>query len=656
MYIDEITPFLSYLPCSNLADRRQSCLSILAWYIQNVDYLIISDADISDDALKIIMSIRNQPAKMIWNKYPTDQNNKYHLISNYDHLLFTCATILKNGDNIFFACDTMKFTKKLAAIFRDYNPVVYNADSDKEVRQLLKNINTTWSKKRMIICNSSCEYGVDFNDAQLPKQHFHSIFAVFKTSTISAQGANQILHRVRKTSSNIIYIHLNEIRSRYYPTDLESIRKMIKFGEVSVSKILYDAEPGVIKDVSSNFYQQKLIFDNLGNLVKQNQDELFDEILVRTLRVKFESLNDFRGWLRYYILSAGGNIVIDDYENKKDDYGKIEEAFLKDVNEKCQLADDADIMEILNATEIQSYDVENFKDIGNLTKEQIYSLKKYYIKKTTGFVHLDEPIVRYFVQENKFLLDQINNTLLLFKKSLKHNVKHELKNDFVSAIGMSSVCRVIVTIKELLGLMGWNPEIDLNEKKDIIAGINGTKATPEIVDYFKNKDNIRNLRQMFGELGRMKIIDANVNIKSTYMEFVMKLLNHTCGVIMVKEIKKNKQGSNVISHHYYSYNLGIKKSKKTVVEQPFNSLPSIMEYWTSRLIYDQNLNYDLEEIPTHLQQYLSLVDGKPKFTQYNKISSSLQQALLAKIKENKDDDNMQAQFDQINVEKPLFHN
>lgn len=518
MWIDEITAFLEYLTCENLKNNRINCMRILEWYIANVDYLLITDADISDDAFKIINMMRgNKSARFVWNEYKTDRN-KYHFISKYDKLITICKQQLADGKNIYICTDTKKQTEHLQYLFKEYSPLVYNSDTPKQFRDYLKNIDEEWMKQRVVITNSVNEYGISYDDSGLlDEPHFHSIYGIFKGDILMAQGVNQLLHRVRHTQSNNIYIHLEKYSKQYFDTSLKNIKEMIQRGDKVIKTLLKEDDLLGIRckvlNLNPDGYHNAI---TSGNLV-------FDEILARKIRTMCETYNDFYRWLKFYIEDAGGVIETDHCTDLLEDNYTYEN--FKDSVKDLQ-AEDKDVPYIVGARDISKDDLSFILCKSELSDVEKYKIKKFMIKYVTGFKCIDAELVKYIIRNKRFL-EQIENFQIYMYEDFRKKTLGETSVDYTSSVGINSKIIMLIMVKELLELGGWNSNLDFSETHTISCGNDSPPMTENIKTYIKtNKDK---LRKYFGDAGRIRIKqDTMVN----FMGFILRIVNFTFGDVM----------------------------------------------------------------------------------------------------------------------------
>jgi len=651
-WIDEAKPWLAYLCSRNLDSNRKAVVTTLVHFLKTVDYLLVTDADLASDELKILQDIRGKPAKLIWNKFNSDQN-EYHLVTSYNRLISRCLDLIKDGKNLYICCDTKSMTKKLAHIFsgclKKDEMVVYNSDTELNVRQMLENINEEWSKLRCVISNSVNEYGIDFSDYSLGVQcHFHTVFAIFKGNTITSQGANQLLHRVRHTRSSTIYIHLDNIRYRYYSTDLNDIRKMLILGAKSIDDIMFGEDHLIKQSVNKLIGQCDFKIDDEGNIVQCEQ--LFCEILTRTLRTVFESLNNFRGWLKFYITSAGGKIITDEYELNQDAKKKLDEDvedFRKKIDNYTEYNNDTEISGILNANDLNTYEIQNLVKAGISTNEDRYKFKKWSLKKSTGIINVDEEIVRYYVENPEFV-NQIENFKILMEDKWKDNVLDRVGTDFKVSIGIIDDAMKIKKIVEMMELLGWNTEIDFEEKKEYMGGKFGEVAEKNILDYFvKNK---KLLQVYFRDSGRMYNKKKDITV---YMDFVIRLLNKQCGKLIKKDNIRVQQNLNRNRKWSFQYNISNDECQNIEDDKT-----SVIMSECQKVLKKDNNNMSIEDF---LTKKIKVIDQKnnthDECQNSENYKSSVNTSEVAKLPINNNKNIINEEFGHkkikvIDVEKP----
>lgn len=600
LVIDEITPFLEYLCSPTLANCRIHAYDILEWYIKSVEYLVISDADISDDVLKIIMKIRNQPAKMIWNTYPADENI-YIFVKAYEDMIKYAIKLLNEGKNIYFCTDTKAETKKIAEYLKDFKPLIYNSDTSAEGRDKLMNIEEEWSKERVIITNSVNEYGVSYDDSAIfETPHFHTIFSILHGNTITAQGANQLFHRVRHTVSSQIYIHLDKVKSSYGDTSLHSMKLMVQRGEQMISDIL------CISDLDNT---KQIKIDDDGNFVSINDN--FNEILARVCRSRFESRYNFREYLEKYITLAGGTIMSVIFSDTMDISGEAD--IEKDVNITAK-----DIPLILNAKEIKRH---KFLDLMNkkvLEDDERYSIIKYLILDAFGIEKLTMSLVIAYVQRQN-IIRQLKNFRKYLSYDWKQYVINKSHDDYLCTMGTNSDIAKFKLIHDMLKIMGWSPKINLTQEKTYRGGTtNADVLSNEILAYYKKHDKL--LRNVFGNSSRISYKNTMKTIQ--FMDMLKNIINETFGEVMVKDVIRHtvRNGNKTNKEYAYKYRWNYHKGQE--VDNNLPQLPALninthFEFWLNKMVRTCDTYGNNPLFPVIIQKFIEIANP---YTQYHSIT------------------------------------
>lgn len=402
MWIDESKPFLDYLSSDNLNKTRRKVLQNLVYHIQKCELLMISDADLDSDVVKAFLLIRNKvlPSEsisinlerqhqllkdyyksqnnsqnesknpkvgtlLLWNKKRTDKNT-YYIAPDYKLVLEKITSCLKERKNVYLCTDSKKLVQEYEIYFKDFDPLCYHGDVNKDIKSTLKDIDANWSNRKLIITNSLLEYGVSYDpkkpsisstsimnnylnlqSSASPDHHFDYICGIFTGNTITAQGANQLLHRVRHTKTNEIMIgykgvhslhisicretienHLQKANEKFYTTIIDSLNRP---NNEDIIELLTEKESNVISNIlkennflniahinlnqdnnslssSTSTSEDSNIF-SFSNRLKINTNQWFRELIINIKLTEMENKNSFKQRLKNYITEAGGKIA-----------------------------------------------------------------------------------------------------------------------------------------------------------------------------------------------------------------------------------------------------------------------------------------------------------------------------------------------------------
>lgn len=113
---------------------------------------------------------------------------------------------LKNGKNIFLVCLSATIATRYNNTYAKYNPILFCADMDDNIKKKLLNVEKEWIKHQLVIITPCVESGVSFN---VP--HFYKQYAIINDKSTSPRGLMQMLGRVRQLEVYDVDVFINNL-------------------------------------------------------------------------------------------------------------------------------------------------------------------------------------------------------------------------------------------------------------------------------------------------------------------------------------------------------------------------------------------------------------------------------------------------------------
>ena len=210
IWIDEGVSFMYYLGNHLFINQytNKEVIFILEWLIKNCNKLLITDADLNDETINFYLYFRKlyYSHYLIYNKHPI--TNKYIFIDEEEEILKNLMCNIKNNNNIYICCDTLKKTKFIYDFLINNSIsneliLLYNSESTKKYDKEMYNVNSFWKKFKIVIVSPKVIFGVDFN-----LNHFNYVYAFYKCTTITVRECFQQINRIRHIVNKKIYINI----------------------------------------------------------------------------------------------------------------------------------------------------------------------------------------------------------------------------------------------------------------------------------------------------------------------------------------------------------------------------------------------------------------------------------------------------------------
>ncbi|MHB1799808.1 MAG: DEAD/DEAH box helicase [Vulcanimicrobiaceae bacterium] len=173
--------------------------------IRDADTVLGFDADLSDDEVRFIESLRGKTAEQVVrnNKSP---NKKLCLeMPTIGMFLESLLTDLDEGKNIFFASNSKKFVEDVSDLISEQRPLIapkclFYHQGTKNTSHLT-DVNKHWGEARLVMISPTITVGIDFS-----KEHFDRTYLFVGKASCSVRDLFQMVARVRRTSENTLVL------------------------------------------------------------------------------------------------------------------------------------------------------------------------------------------------------------------------------------------------------------------------------------------------------------------------------------------------------------------------------------------------------------------------------------------------------------------
>lgn len=240
LILDEIRGVRSQLLTSPYI-RSGNIFANFCWYVKYSKKILMLDADLTPDLMQWIRDIRygdnvsSKAANCVF-YHNVNNTNVGKTASFYqDRTLIENLIVqkLNSGENVFIAsCDGVNkqamFKKKLSSECKIPIAQILVINSKTKAIPAVKRCiehPETWSSYRVVIISPTITVGTSYDE-----DHFQSVFGLFNNATICHEDALQMLGRVRRYSSNKMYINVT-MRARNLPTQPNDVIEYLQYNQ-----------------------------------------------------------------------------------------------------------------------------------------------------------------------------------------------------------------------------------------------------------------------------------------------------------------------------------------------------------------------------------------------------------------------------------------
>jgi len=414
--IDEAESLARYLTSTHFTKNQKASLIVnsLELRVKDAKHTYIMDADLSDRCLNYFTQVigkkglnigeKNSDFKLLINQYHPYKNYTIKYMS-YNHWLCKIFDDIENNKKLVIPMASNNKAKDLTTkIIQDFPDkkilLIHKETSDEEKLEKLLKVNDIWNQYDILIYTPSVCMGVSFD---VP-DYFDNIYAYGCTNSLGAQEFCQMLHRVRKPKSSIIYLAMDY----YKEFDIDD--------NITYSTVEYM--------LCSDYYLTN--YDLHNNIVYKkidriNEDDIHEKILVypykeeamydlyvrnskEVIENKINFSKEFFGYVKFKSYKLE---YISDNDKKTDNLGNIISDMKTIKIERETLENNNNIDGILNAQDISKdeYLIKIKQKEEFLTDNDIFAMKRYNIiqcynlNKYTDEKSLDHIMTRDFIEK-----------------------------------------------------------------------------------------------------------------------------------------------------------------------------------------------------------------------------------------------------------------
>lgn len=533
--LDECESLLNQFYSSTVKNPSET-YSIVEAIIRESNKIIMLDGDFHNRSYCFAKSL-GKDITIIENtiKKCKDEYYFYKDINNFDKMI---DNDIKAGKNVVI----MSMSSNLAKNYRkkydylDPKPILHCADTAKDNKIILKNVNEEW-KTRLLIYSPTVESGVDFT---VP--HFDSRYVILSNGSCSPRALLQMIGRIRNPKSNKVCVYQNTLL----------YNKKVHFHQyMNVKNEIYDRYKSharkieIIKDqeTGKNIFEFKYEEDNYINILAYNKQEDMNKNPYSFIALFLEYLDQKGCKYKFMAHKQTKKLVPNEY--------------IKEVSEARNIfTEEAERMQILKC---------NFQ----LEEKDNYALDKYYMKKfwfrdighfrsedefmfIDDWDHLEKDINYDFVKKYykkeyrmynlRILLDKQDCDEIQYNKILRQyniNLKKAHKNDQLEAV------------KKLVTLFGFDYEVlkeyQSNNRKEMYKKLTKTKIITRpvfLANIMEHKDSYVLFKNTYDCVKKFKTDKDGLDIIKPFMGYMnSEILKHFGLEICSfdKKIKKSRQ-------------------------------------------------------------------------------------------------------------------
>lgn len=456
LIMDEVESIWSQFSSTNFRDFYGSS-NVFESSLRMAKHVIAMDANLGIRSARTLAYLfANSGINIYVNKFNPNYQYKYYILEK-DKWLTHLRTVIKQTCNVAIFTNSLKEAKTLKAFLTASTDLkkeeikMYNSKTKESVKSLhFSNVNTYWSKYRVIICTPTVSAGVSFE-----ADHFHYVFGYFSSRSCNVETCRQMLGRVRSVMDREIYLSISA-ESNKYLTDIRDIRKSLMTNR---QELIEDSIAlGYINytiDVSSgdSIYNDTLILNIiLENIAFDNRSRnSFRNRMINQLSGKYNGLHHECEIIES--LNIESSLVF----KTKAAYSNVREGVKNKII--AQIAD-AEVIDEERYHEI----IEKSRNLCDITIAEHDSMEKYKIVRTLGINPdiLNKKITEQFKKNGA--LDKFSHNVGLFygddwdnsinrsynrDKYLYTDVKHQSRDTIVFDTPIHKRVRVICELAKL---------------------------------------------------------------------------------------------------------------------------------------------------------------------------------------------------------------
>ncbi len=400
-------------------------------FIKTSEKSIFMDADISENTVKHIFSLRDESTTQYIENIYTEEASKYKEFysTKINTVLGKICESLSNGQKIVIASNrSVKFQLALVdRILKAYPALkigVYNSKTirEKKVAKELKDVEIGWSSKDVIIYSPTISAGVSFDS-----KRFDTFYGFFVNNG-KINSMRQMISRVRHFSTNEYYFCLQSFGGSSKPQNAEEFEQYI-----CSNRFITDGLPAFIHCEESYDGTRSYPYKTMGyDLWVMNEIEIARDkcmFLYNFLREQYQSGTGSMKWF--------GTETTTENEEKQ----KIKKTDIKDVSKKiekkeCEAIADAKIISKIEKEEIEA----KLRAEIQVSEDDLLSLQRYNLLEWYDFKQTEKPNwVWYILKRKKRAKETYKNRKIAFVKGNLRYLKEQESEHFSRVCGGDEV-------------------------------------------------------------------------------------------------------------------------------------------------------------------------------------------------------------------------
>jgi hypothetical protein len=219
--IDEVDTVLFQMLSPHHRDNLKTNQKVFETHIKEAKRLIILDANITSTALAFLQKLRPlDNIELIYNAYQPRRGWRAGVYKEAAWLS-QIKDALATKENIVIVTSSEAYgeTKILTMLIDkekgcglSREQIGWYHGSGDDLKDELKDVNSSWIKYRVVMYTSTINVGIDFN---IP--HFHSLFVYGSSQSVCIEEIQQMMGRIRSTkgNNNRIYCFIRDNRGQY---------------------------------------------------------------------------------------------------------------------------------------------------------------------------------------------------------------------------------------------------------------------------------------------------------------------------------------------------------------------------------------------------------------------------------------------------------
>jgi len=230
--IDEVDTVLFQMLSPHHRDNLKTNQKVFETHIKHAKRLIVLDANITSTTLAFLQKFRPQePIELVRNAYQPRQGWVAGVYKEAAWLSQIKNALARNENIAIITSSEGYGENKLLTLLMDREKgcglsrrqIGWYHGSGDDLKDELKDVNSTWTKYRVVMYTSTINVGIDFN---VP--HFHSLFVYGNSQSVCIEEIRQMMGRIRSTqgNNNRIYCFIRDTRGLYI-LEKEQIKAVI---------------------------------------------------------------------------------------------------------------------------------------------------------------------------------------------------------------------------------------------------------------------------------------------------------------------------------------------------------------------------------------------------------------------------------------------